>query len=185
MADPLKSAKSRFEKALNHLNEELKGIRTGRAAPMLVENIAVEVYGQPMALKQVASVNAPDAKSLTITPWDPNNLAAIESAISADRNLGLNPNNDGKSLHLNVPPLTEDRREVLVRQVGEKAEEAQISLRNIRRDILSEAKSAQDSKEISEDEYRTLDKNLSVELENWKKRIEDTAEAKRQEISSV
>lgn len=183
--DLVKEADGRIQKAFEHLNEELKSIRTGRATPILVENISVDVYGQTMSLKQVASINTPDVKTLTITPWDPSNLAAIEAAIKADKNLGMNPNNDGKSLHLNIPPLTAERREVLVRQVGEKVEEANIVIRNIRHDILQSAKAAQDDKQISEDDYHKTEKELTAKIEEWKKRIESTADTKRAEISTI
>src|SRR5262245_7586484 len=125
--DLVEAAQPKIAKAYDFLNDELKGIHTGRATPGLVEEIDAEVYGgQTMSIKQLASISVPDAKSITITPWDQATLEPIEKAIRNMQSLGFNPLNDGQALHINVPPLTAERREQLVKQVNEKVENCYI-----------------------------------------------------------
>ncbi|MBI3984189.1 ribosome recycling factor [Candidatus Microgenomates bacterium] len=178
-------AQPRLQKAVDFLLDELKGIRTGRATPPLVEDIAVEAYGQPMTIKQVASINTPDAKSLTITPWDSSVLAAIEKAIREAKELDLNPINDGKALHITIPPLTADRREQMVKQVGDKVEACYIGLRNIRHEVLNEARRQAKDKLIGEDDYHWVDKEITQRIDQLRERVEEAAEQKRNEIRRV
>ena len=175
----------RMQKTLEHLTEELKSIRTGRANPALVEDVQVTVYEQTMVLKQLANISAPDAKSLAISPWDPNAADAIEKAIREDSKLDLNPTRDGKTIHVNIPPLTQERREQIAKQVNEKLEQAHIALRNIRHEILNEAKQLQKEKQISEDDYHTLDRQLLTKLETFQAQTDEAVEKKRQEILEV
>lgn len=181
----VKAAEPRMQKAYDHMLEELKSIQTGRASVQLLDGVRVESYGQMMQVNQVASLNTPDAKTIVVTPWDATMLAPIEKAIQTDQALGLNPKNDGKSLYINIPPLTEERRTGIAKIVGEKSEEANISLRNVRHDVMNEAKKAAKDKEIGEDEQRKIEKEIGELLENFRKQIDEAAEAKRKEIMTI
>lgn len=183
--DLVDQAQPKLQKAYEFLQDELKAIRTGRATPALVDELNVEVYGQTMALKQLASISAPDAKSLTISPWDATTLEPIEKAIRENQNLGLNPVNDGKALHLNIPPLTAETREQFVKQVNEKVENCYVALRNVRHEVLNEAKKQEKDKQISEDDYRWVDKQMTTKIDGLREQIEEAAEAKRTEIRQI
>lgn len=181
----VEKAQPKLAKALDFLVDELKSIRTGRATPALVDELNIEVYGQTMALKQLASISAPDAKSLTIAPWDPASLEPIEKAIRENQQLGLNPVNDGKALHINIPPLTAETREQFVKQVGEKVENCYVALRNVRHEVLNEAKKLEKEKQIGEDDYHWVDKQMTAKIDELRGRIEEVAEAKRNEIRQI
>ncbi len=179
-------AAPKLAKALDFLTDELKAIRTGRAVPGLVEEIEAEVYGgKLMAVKQLASISAPDGKSLTVAPWDPTTLQPIEKAIRETQSLGFNPISDGKALHINVPPLTAESREQLIKQVGEKVENCYISLRNIRHEVLNEAKQMEKTKEISEDDYLLVDKEITSRIDGLRERIEAMADKKRADLREI
>jgi len=149
--DLLKDAKGRMQNALDVLSDDLVGIRTGRASPALVEKLQVEYYGSELALIQLATISVPEARQLMIRPFDGSSLRAIERAIQAS-DLGLTPNNDGKVIRLNLPPLTEERRRDLVRMVNNRLEDARVAIRNIRRDSLKDLRDFEKEKLISEDE---------------------------------
>src|SRR5574340_999585 len=123
--------------AITSLSDALAAIRTGRASPALVEKLPVEYYGAPTPLMQLASISVPEPRSLMIKPFDPTTMKSIERAIQASE-LGLNPNNDGKAIHLNLPPLTEERRRDLVKHVHARLEEARVAIRNVRRDGIKD-----------------------------------------------
>jgi ribosome recycling factor len=174
-----------MKKTEEHLSEELKSVRTGRASPSLVEGVQVSLYGQSMPLKQVANISASDAKTLTVSPWDPSAAAAIEKAIREDSKLDLNPVTDGKTIHIPIPPLTQERREQIVKQVNDKAEQAHIALRNIRHEILNDAKGLQKNKQVSEDDYHNVEKQLDAQLESFRAQIDQLADEKRKEIQEL
>ena len=138
--------------ALEHLHDELKKVRTGRAHPGMLDGVRVEAYGAEMPLNQVANITAPESQLLQITPFDPANIQKIAAAIRSDQSLGLNPSDDGRVVRVPVPALTEERRHMLVKQASEKAEDAKIALRAIRQDGLKEAKRMKDEKKMSEDD---------------------------------
>jgi len=140
-----------MQNALDVLSDDLVGIRTGRASPALVEKLQVEYYGSELALIQLATISVPEARQLMIRPFDGSSLRAIERAIQAS-DLGLTPNNDGKVIRLNLPPLTEERRRDLVRMVNNRLEDARVAIRNIRRDSLKDLRDFEKEKLISEDE---------------------------------
>jgi ribosome recycling factor len=148
-----KEAETRMKGAIQALEEDLAGIRTGRASPALVERLAVDYYGTPTPLIQLASISVPEPRALLIRPFDPSTLKAIERAILAS-DLGLTPNNDGKSIRLNLPPLTEERRRELVKVVHNRVEEARVAARNIRRDAIRDLREFEQEKLISEDERK-------------------------------
>ena len=149
--ETVKDADSRMRGAITSMEEDLAGIRTGRATPGLVEKLPIDYYGAPTPLMQLASISVPDPRTLMIKPFDPSTLKAVEKGIIAS-NLGLTPNNDGKSIRLNLPPLTEERRRDLVKMVNQRLEEAKVAVRNIRRDIIKDLRDFEKAKMISEDE---------------------------------
>ena len=171
--------------AVDHLEEELKKVRTGRAHPGMLDGIKVEAYGAEMPLNQVANVTAPEAQLLQITPFDPSNLQKIAAAIRNDQSLGLNPSDDGRVVRVPVPALTEDRRHMLVKQAGEKAEETKIALRNVRQDGLKEAKRMKDEKKISEDDLKLIEKEFERLMNEYQTKVEELLKAKEQDILTI
>jgi ribosome recycling factor len=170
--------------ALQVLQDDLAAIRTGRASPGLVEKMQVEYYGTPTALVQLASISVPEPRTLTIKPYDPSTLKVIEKAIQAS-DLGLNPNNDGKVIHLNLPPLTEDRRRDLVKHVNHRLEESRIAIRNIRRDIHNDLRDFEKEKLISEDELKRGEEDLQKVTDRFIEEISKLGERKEAEIMEV
>ena len=184
----IKEIASNTEKKMNNIIKatanEFKTIRTGRARPSLVENIKADYYGTPTPIAQMAKVVAPEPRLLLIEPWDKNVLENIEKAIMQD-NLGLTPNNDGSVIRINIPELTEERRKELVKLIHEKAEQARISIRNIRREANEKLKKEKDSGEISEDNYhRGLD-NIQDITDEYIEKIDEMVEKKEEEIMTV
>lgn len=171
--------------ALEHFDSELRKVRTGRAHASILDAIRVEVYGAQMPLNQVSNVTAPEAQLLQITPFDPGNIQAIAAAIRNDQGLGLNPSDDGRVIRVPIPPLTEDRRAMIVKQAAEKVEQAKIQLRTIRQDCLKAAKAKQSSKEISEDDYKAVEKGIDDDIKNYTTKVDETFKAKEQEIMTI
>ena len=174
-------AESRMKGAIQALEEDLNGIRTGRAHPALVERLQVEYYGMPTALQQLATISVPEPRSLLIRPFDAASLKTIERAILAS-DLGLHPNNDGKAIRLNLPALTEQRRRELVRIVHNRAEEARVAARNVRRDIMKELREYEQEKLISEDEQKRGEEELQKITDRYIEEIGDIADRKEKEI---
>ena len=150
----------KMEAALEHFEGELRKVQTGRAQPSMLDGIKVEVYGTVLPLNQAANVTAPESQLLQITPFDPSNIAAISAAIRNDQSLGLNPSDDGRVVRVPIPALTEERRRQLVKQVGEKVEEARIGLRQARQDALQDAKRQKDAKTLTEDDVKAVEKEI-------------------------
>lgn len=171
--------------ALEHFEEELKKVRTGRSHPSMLEGVMVEVYGAKMPLNQAANITAPEPQMLQVTPFDPSNLQAIAGAIRADQSLGFNPSDDGRVIRVPVPPLTEERRRQLVKQTSEKVEEARIALRNIRQDALKDAKRMKDAKELSEDDVKRVEKEIDKLMADYQERIEAAFKAKEKDILTI
>lgn len=180
-----KPYEAKFDAALNHFEEELKKVRTGRAHPGMLDGILVEVYGQRMPLNQVSNITAPEAQLLQITPFDPSNLQAIAAAIRTDQSLGLNPSDDGRVVRVPVPPLTEERRKLLVKQTGEKVEEARIALRNVRQDAFKEAKRKKDAKELSEDDVKRVEKGIDDTMAGVNVKIDELFRIKEKDILTI
>jgi ribosome recycling factor len=180
----LNSAESRMRGAIQVLNDDLAAVRTGRASPGLVERLQVEYYGTPTALMQLASISVPEPRTLTIKPFDPSTLKVIEKTIQAS-DLGLNPNNDGKVIHLNLPPLTEDRRRDLVKHVHHRLEEARIAVRNIRRDIHNDMRDFEKEKLVSEDELERGEDDLQKLTDRFIEEIAELGKKKETEIMEV
>jgi len=170
--------------ALSVLHEDLAGIRTGRASPALVERLQVEYYGTPTPLLKLASIGVPEPRSLLIKPFDASTLKTIEKAILAS-DLGLTPNNDGKSIHLNLPPLTEERRRDLVKHMHHRLEESRIAIRNIRRDALNDMREFEKEKLISEDDLEHGEDQLQKLTDKFIEEIAEQGKKKEVEIMEV
>lgn len=171
--------------ALEHFEEELRKVRTGRSHPSMLDGIKVEAYGVLTPLNQVANITAPEPQMLQITPFDPNNVQPIAAAIRADQSLGFNPSDDGRIIRVPVPPLTEERRKQLVKQTGDKVEETRIALRNIRQDALKDAKRKKDAKELSEDDVKRVEKEFDKLMADYQAQIESIFAAKEKDILTI
>ncbi|MEI6850497.1 MAG: ribosome recycling factor [Candidatus Saccharibacteria bacterium] len=180
-----KPYEEKIKLSIIHFEEELKKVRTGRAHPGQLDGIKVEVYGTMMPLNQVSNVAAPEAQMLQVTPFDPSNINAISSAIRADQSLGFNPSDDGHTIRIPVPPLTEDRRKHLVKQTSEKVEEVRIVLRNIRQDALKEAKRKKEAKELSEDDVKRVEKDIDSNMTTANIKIDEIFRYKEKEILKI
>lgn len=171
--------------ALEHFEEELKKVRTGRSHPAMLEGIKVEAYGVLTPLNQVANITAPEPQLLQVTPFDPSNVQLIVGAIRADQSLGFNPSDDGRIVRVPIPPLTEERRKQLVKQTADKVEETRIALRNIRQDALKDAKRKKDAKELSEDDVKRVEKEIDKLMAGYQAKIENAFAAKEKDILTI
>jgi ribosome recycling factor len=180
----IEDAKRRMDKSLEVLRKELGSIRTGRASLSILDSIKVDYYGTPTPLNQVANLAVPEASLITIQPWEPPMLEVIEKAILSSE-LGLNPANDGKILRLPIPPLTEERRKMLVKQVGKIAEESRTAVRQIRRDINDRLKKMLKDKEISEDDEKRALKEVQELTDEHVKKADEIVKKKDQELMTV
>ncbi len=179
--DALKEAETRMKGALQTLEEDLAGIRTGRATPALIEKIPVEYYGVLTPLMQLAAISVPDPRTLLIKPFDPSTLRAIEKAIIASP-LGLTPSNDGKTMRLVLPPLTEERRRELVKMVHARLEEARVAIRNIRRDVMKDLREFEKEKLISEDDLKKGEEELQKLTDRMIGEVDTIGARKEKEI---
>ena len=182
--DVFADVEHRMKSAVEALQRELNTIRTGRASPTLLERLMVDYYGTPTPVQQVATIHAPDARSLTIQPWDKNVLGDIEKAIQKS-DLGINPTNDGQMIRLVLPPLTEDRRKDLVKVAHKKVDEAKIAVRNCRRDGHDTLRDQEKNKEISADEFKRSVDRLQKLTDRYIAELDKLGQAKEQEILSV
>ena len=178
-------AKQKMTQAVDHFVATLNTLRTSRASASMLDGIMVEAYGSTMPLNQVANVTAPEAQLLQITPFDPNNLQAIATAIRNNQTLGFNPVDDGRVVRINVPPLTEERRRDLAKQVGQKQEDCMVSLRAIRREALDAIEAAKKDKQIGEDDAKRLDGQVEEALAKVRGDVEAAASAKEKEIMTL
>ena len=184
LKDIMVKAEQRMQGAIRSLEEEMAGIRTGRASPALVEHLSVEYYGTLTPLQQLATIAAPEPQMITIRPYDPGSLNTIEKAILVS-DLGLTPSNDGKLIRLMIPPLTEERRQDLVKIVSKRLEEAKVAVRNIRRDALEDMRKLEKDKQVSEDEFFTAKEELQGLTDHYSEEIDRIGERKEQEIMEV
>jgi ribosome recycling factor len=180
----LTAAERRMSGAVESVKSNFATIRTGRANPSLLDRIEVEVYGTRMDLRSVANIGAPEARLLTVTPFDPNSLKEIERAIR-DADIGLNPQNDGKILRLPIPELTEERRRDLIRMARGMAEEARVSVRNVRRDEMRDVHELRKEGEISQDDEHRAEDELQKLTDEYVKRVEAVLADKEAELSEV
>lgn len=175
------SATSKLNDSVSHFESEAAKIRTGRAHPSMLDGVMVEAYETEMPLIQVGSISVPENTLLQITPFDPNNIEAISAAIRKNQDLGLNPSDDGRVVRVPVPPLTTERRQQLVKVLGEKKEDAFISMRTTRHDALKDIK----ENEPSQDEQKRLESLVDEAMNKAKDQIEQVAKTKEEEILTV
>ncbi|MGD0115725.1 MAG: ribosome recycling factor [Dehalococcoidia bacterium] len=182
--ETIENAERRMKSAVSVLQRELDGIRSGRARPGLVEGLKVDVYGSAMPLNQLATIAVPEARLITIQPWDRQSLGAIEKAILKS-DLGLNPSNDGHTIRLAVPQLTEQRRKELVKIVHNKVEEGRVAVRNVRRHSVDELRSLDKGKEISDDEEKRAAERLQKLTDRYVEEIDKLGREKEAELLEV
>lgn len=177
----IKDLMTRSEKTLEFLKGTLQGIRTGRAHPALVEDIKVDYFGTPTPIKNMGSVSVPEARQIMINPWDKTAIKAIEKALQASP-LGINPQNDGETIRLNLPELTQERRLELTKVVNKMAEEARISIRNVRRDVIESLKKMEKDSDITEDDLKKYQKETQDHTDAFIKKVDVILADKEKEI---
>ena len=175
---------SKMKKTAEVLKTQLASVRAGRANAAVLDQITVDYYGVPTPIQQVASVSVPDPRSLLIQPWDASVLKGIEKAILASE-LGINPQNDGRAIRLVFPQLTEERRKELAKQVKKYGEEAKVAVRNIRREAIDKFKKRQKASEITEDDYKTVEKDIQKLTDDYIKEVEGIADKKEKELFEI
>lgn len=177
----IKTTRSRMQKSIESFQRELGSIRAGRANASILDRVSVVYYGVPTPLNQLASISIPEARMLMISPYDKSSLGDVEKAILTS-DIGITPNNDGDVIRLVIPALTTERREELTRVVGKEQENAKISIRNIRRDMIDEVKKLEKAKEITEDDLKTYEKDIQGVTDESTKEIDRLAAEKNDEI---
>ena len=174
----------KMRKSIDAVSADFASVRAGRANAAVLDRITVDYYGSPTPIQQIASVSTPDARSLLIQPWDASVLKGIEKAILAS-DLGLNPQNDGRTIRLIFPALTEERRRDLVKQVKKYGEEAKVAVRNIRRDAMDKFKAQKKKSEITEDDLKIIEKDLQKLTDDYIKEVERIADEKEKELMEI
>ncbi|HYS00923.1 MAG TPA: ribosome recycling factor [Candidatus Eisenbacteria bacterium] len=182
--DNLREAETKMQKSLEALGKEILTIRTGRASPGLIDRIAVEYYGNPTPLNQLASITAPEPRLIVIQPWDRTVITAVEKALQKSE-LGLNPANDGQVIRVPIPPLNEERRREYVRLVKRYAESAHVAVRNIRRDQMEKIKGAEKAKQVSADDAKRASERLQKVADRYIAKVDEAAARKEAEIMEV
>ena len=175
-------AEERMEKAANVYRDELRGLRTGRATPALVDSLRVEYYGSPTPLKQLAQISIPEPQQIVIRPYDQSVLKDVEKAIRSS-DLGLSPGNDGKMIRLQVPPMSGEQRQKMVARIKKSAEEAKVAIRNIRRDANKHYDTAEKNKEMTEDERDQGKEEVQTLLKKYEEKIGEMADKKSKEVT--
>lgn len=184
MKDTLENAKQKMEKTIHALSNELASIRAGRANPAVLDKIVVDYYGAPTPLNQMAAISVTEARILVVTPWDASVVNQIDKAIQAS-DIGINPTNDGKSLRLVFPQLTEERRKELAKQISKYGEEAKVAVRNARRDAIDKFKDMKKKSEITEDDLKTCEKDVQDLTDKKCAEVDKIIAAKQKEILEV
>mgnify|MGYP000460613342 CR=1 FL=1 len=174
---------SKMKKTASVLTEQYDSVRAGKANPAVLDRITVDYYGSPTPIQQIASVSTPDARSLLIQPWDGSVLKGIEKAILAS-DLGINPQNDGRAIRLVFPALTEERRD-LAKQVKKYSEDAKVAVRNIRRDAMEKFKAQKKKSEITEDDFKVIEKDMQKLTDDYIKEVERIADEKEKELMEI
>ena len=179
-----KEFEQKMKKTCEALSTQLATIRAGRANAAVLDQIEVDYYGSPTPIQQIAAIASPDPRQLVITPWDGTALKPIERAIQ-ESDLGINPQNDGKSIRLNFPQLTEERRKELVKQIHKYSENGKVAIRNIRRDAMEAFKKKQKASEITEDDLKVAEKDLQKLTDDMCKEVDALLEKKEKELMAV
>tara|TARA_B100001123_G_scaffold49371_1_gene50490 strand:+ start:2637 stop:3221 length:585 start_codon:yes stop_codon:yes gene_type:complete len=182
--DVLAEVSTKMDRAVEAFKRDLQQLRTGRATPALVENVEVDYYGTMTPLKQIASISAPDARAIMIQPWDTGSLRDIEKSLQSS-DMGFNPSNDGATITLPIPQLTNDRRQELVKLLKRKVEDGKVSVRNARRDGQDTLRKMEKDKSISQDESRRAQDQLQKTTDGHTKELDETGTAKEAEILQV
>ena len=182
--DIFADAEHRMQQAVESLQGSLTTIRTGRASPALVERLLVDYYGTPTPLQQLAAIHVPEARTITIQPWDRKALPDIEKAIMKS-DLGLSPNSDGALIRINIPPLTEDRRKEMVKIVRKKTDEAKVAVRNVRRDAQDHLREQEKAKTLTEDDQKRAGERLQKLTDKFIAELDKVGQAKELEITTV
>lgn len=180
----LDDMKSHMEKTLGVLKSEFQKIRTGRASTSILDSVKVDYYGNLSSISQVATLAVPEPRTITISPWEAKIIPAIEKAI-LNSNIGLTPSNDGKTIRLNLPPLTEERRKEIVKDLKKKAEDDKIALRNIRRDAIDKLKKLEKDKAVTEDELKKFEKDVQDVTKSYEAKIDEAVAHKEKEVMEV
>lgn len=180
----LDDMKSHMEKTLNVLKNEFQKVRTGRATTSILDSVKVDYYGNSSSISQVATLAIPEPRSITISPWEAKMIGPIEKAIM-NANIGMTPSNDGRTIRLNLPPLTEDRRREIVKDLKKKAEDDKVALRNIRRDAIDKLKKLEKDKAITEDDLKKYEKDVQDATKSFETRIDEAVSHKEKEVLEV
>lgn len=181
MQEQLKKAEERMGRRYDHMCQEFSEIRAGRANPAVLDKVKVDYYGTPTPVNQLAAVSVTEARTLTIQPWDASVLRPIEKAIQKS-DIGINPMNDGKLIRLIFPPLTEDRRKDLVKDIQKIAEDTKVQIRNVRRDAIEKLKAMKKAGELTEDDLKNAEKKTQKLTDTYTKKVDDTSAAKQKEL---
>ena len=184
LKEEYKVYQTKMKKSVESVVTDFDAVRAGRANAAVLNRISVDYYGTPTPIQQIASVGTPDPRTLVITPWDASALRGIEKAI-LESDLGINPSNDGKSIRLLFPQLTEERRKELAKQVKKYAEEAKVAMRNIRRDGMDYVKKLKKNSEITEDDQKKAEKDLQDLLDKMTKKVDSALAAKEKELMAI
>ena len=184
LKDEYKVYEEKMKKSIESVENDFAAVRAGRANAAVLNRIMVDYYGTPTPIQQIAAVGSPDPRTLLITPWDATALRSIEKAIQ-ESDLGINPSNDGKSLRLAFPQLTEERRKELVKQIRKYAEGGKVAVRNIRRDAVDHFKKMQKASEITEDDCKDLEKGIQKETDDYIKKVDTLCAKKEKELTEI
>ena len=184
MKTVIKSTEEKMTKSIHHLETEFSEIRAGRANPAVLDKVKVDYYGTPTAINQLAAVSVTEARTLTIQPWDTSILRSIEKAIQTS-DVGINPQNDGKVIRMIFPPLTEDRRKLIVKDIAKMGEDAKVAVRSIRREAMEKLKAMKKKSEITEDDQKNGEKKIQDLTDKHIKNIESLTEKKQKQIMEI
>lgn len=178
------TAEDKMNKSLNNLSQEYAAIRAGRANPAVLDKVQVDYYGSPTPINQLAAVSVPDPRMLLITPWDKSVLKEIEKAIQIS-DIGINPQNDGAALRMQFPPMTEERRRELTKDIAKMGEDCKVAIRSIRRDAIDKIKDMKKRSEITEDDQKNAEKKMQDMTDRFTKEIEKMVDGKQKEIMEI
>ena len=181
MQEQLKKAEERMGRRYDHMCQDFSEIRAGRANPAVLDKVKVDYYGTPTPVNQLAAVSVTEARTLVIQPWDTSLLRQIEKAIQKS-DVGINPNNDGKIIRLVFPPLTEERRKLIVKDVQKIAEDTKVQIRNVRRESIEKLKAMKKSGDLTEDDLKQAEKKMQKLTDKYTKKVDDTSAAKQKEL---
>ena len=184
MEELIMTYEDKMEKSLSNLKEEFSTIRAGRANPHILDKIKVDYYGTPTPIQQVGNVSIPEARMICIQPWDASVVKGIEKAIQTS-DLGINPQTDGKIIRITFPPLTEDRRREIVKDISKMGEESKVTIRSIRRDAIDKLKAMKKNSEITEDDLKDSEKKMQDLTDRFCKEIDDLSAKKEKEIMEI